>query len=230
MTRVPSAQHPLVAREGRGPIGVVLLCGLVVYYYHGALAALPVLLLAAALAFYFRDPHRDSPSLPLGVVAPVDGLVIHAGPAIDPWLGREALCVSVVMSVLDVHSIFSPTEGKIVEQWSEARFAELDQRAPRRAFAYQLRTDEGDDVTLEIARGPVGGPVAIYYQPGERVGHGRRIGFAALGCRVTVYAAPGTALEVGTGVQVAAAATVVATLVHETPVSAIPRDEGERSA
>ena len=221
MTRVPSAQHPLIAREGRVALIVTSIAGITLYVLFGAGACTPALLALLFLCFYFRDPHRDSPSLPLALVAPVDGMVTHAGALYDPWLGREAAAVSIVMGLLDVHSMFSPLEGKIIEQWSEPRHLENPTAVPNHVVAYLVRTDEGDEVTMEIARGRLGGVLRFYYQPGERIGHGRRIGYATLGCRITTYAACGSWVESSAGARVAAATSVVATLVHEKPVSAL---------
>lgn len=221
MTRVPSVQHPLIAREGGVALIVTSIVGIALYVLFGAGGCAPALLALLFLCFHFRDPHRDSPSLPLALVAPVDGMVTHAGALYDPWLGREAAAVSVVMGLFDVHSMFSPLEGKIVEQWSKPRHLEDPTAVPKHAVAYLVQTDEGDEVIMEIARGRLGGALRFYYQPGERIGHGRRIGYAPLGCRITTYAANGTRVESSAGMRVAAATSVMATLVHNTSVSAI---------
>ena len=224
MTRVPSTQHPVVAREGRRALFVTAAVGIVLYAAFGVAVAAPAIPVFLFLLYWHRDPHRDSPSLPLAIVAPVDGLVIACKTGPDPWLGREDSCiVAIRMGPLDVHSIFSPAEGKLIEQWSKPRHGEPD--AVGSVLAYYVQTDEGDDVVFAFSRGSVGGPLRIYYQAGERVGHGRRIGYAALGCTVTVYAPPGSRLDAGQDATVEAAATVIATLVHETPVSAIRDDD-----
>ena len=221
MTRVPSSQHPLLAREGLSPALIAAASAVGLYTTLGTGPAVVAVIGCMALLYLCRDPHRDSPSLPLALVAPVDGRVLSARQGTDPWLGRDDAVVVVTQNgLLDVHSIFSPIEGKIVEQWSAPKHPTQDARR-RHAIAYQLRTDEGDDVVLELARGPLSGPVNIHYQPGERVGHGRRIGYAMLGCRATVYAAPGSRLDTERDVDIDAAATVVATLVHDEPVSAV---------
>lgn len=223
MTRVPSMQHPVVAREGRRALFVTAAAGIALYAAFGVSAAAPAIPLFLFLLYWYRDPHRDSPSLPLAIMAPVDGRVSTSRTGHDPWLGRDDSCiVAIRMGPLDVHSVFSPAEGKLIEQWSKPRHGEPE--AVGSVLAYHVQTDEGDDVVFAFSRGSIGGPLRIYYQAGERVGHGRRIGYAALGCTVTVYAPPGSRLDTGEGTRVEAAATVIATLVHETPVSAIRDD------
>ena len=165
MTRVPSAQHPLVAREGYGALLVTTVVGIVLYLILGAAVAMPAVPAFLFLCFHFRDPHRDSPSLPLALVAPVDGIVTDVGPCRDPWLGRDAQSVAIAMGLFDVHSLFSPLEGKIIEQWSEPRHADSSQAVPRRAIAYLVRTDEGDDVVLQISAGQFGRSLRFTYRP-----------------------------------------------------------------
>lgn len=221
MPSVPSAQHPPIAREGHRALLISAICSIGLYAVLGLAAALPGMAVFVLLLVYFRDPQRESPSMPLGVVAPLDGTVTQCGVVTDPWLGRQAVAVGVSGGPADVHSLFSPLEGKIVEQWRTPAFAE---QAARNTVAYHIRTDEGDDLVLAIERPRLGGSVSINYQPGERVGHGRRIGYAPLGCTMTVYADAGANVDAGMGEYVRAASTIIISLVHETPVSAVPEE------
>ncbi len=228
--RVLSIEHPLLAPEGRGALTVTVVVGIALYLVFGWSTAAPALPVLVYLCFHFRDPHRDSPSLPLGLLAPIDGRVSVASAAVDPWLGRAAVRVTMVMGLFDIHSLFGPTEGKIVEQWSTPRHLEGAESPPHHAIAYQIRTDEGDDVVLEIARGTFGGRLRVYYQPGERIGHARRIGYSTFGCRVTLYAAAEARLDCAPGDRVVAATSVVTTLVHDTPVSALSPSENQQES
>lgn len=218
---MPAARHPIIAREGWPALTITAGAGGLLYWAMGAGAAAPAILLFGLLLYLARDPHREPPSLPLAMVSPLYGRVAAAGEAYDPWLGRDALCLEVRCGLLDVHSIYSPTEGKIVEQWTRPRHAREPEAANRHAIAYQIRTDEGDDVVMEIVQGALRGTVRIGYQPGERVGHARRIGFAPLGLSVVLYVPPGSRLDVAVGKRAVAASTVLATFVHEQAVSSI---------
>lgn len=218
-------RHPLVAHEGRLAILITIILGLSTYLWFGFVGAVPAIAATGFLLLFFRDPTRTPHLTPLAIVAPVNGRVTRVEAGFDPWLGREASLVSVRMGLFDVHSMFSPMEGKIIEQWSAARHARDEDALPRRAVAYQIQTDEGDDIVFEIARGQIGGVIRFYYQPGERIGHGRRIGFARMGCRVTLYAARESRIDCGVGDRVEAAVDTLMTLVHDTPVTALPDEE-----
>lgn len=212
--------YPLIAAEGRTAVAITAVLGVGLYLAFDWIGAAPAIAALVFLLFFFRDPSREMVSLPLGVVSPVNGRVVRLEAGYDPWLGREAVLVTVKMGLFDVHSLFSPMEGKIIEQWSLPKHA-VEGTVPRRAIAYQIRTDEGDDIVFEIARGQLGGSLKIYYQPGERIGHGRRIGFARMGCLVTTYAARASRLDCGLGDDVVAGKTMILSLVHNDPVSAI---------
>ena len=94
---------------------------------------------------------------------------------------------------------------------------------PKHSNAFHIRTDERDDIVLVITRGEWGGNVSIAYNPGERIGQGRRIGYANFGCSARLYLPAGSQLAVAAGDKVAAGSSVVAMLVHLTRMS-LPRD------
>src|SRR2546427_1870740 len=75
--------------------------------------ALPLLALAAFMAFFFRDPRRSIPTEPGIVVAPADGRVTIVRLA-DGHENAESL-ISIFLSPLDVHINRAPIAGEIVE-------------------------------------------------------------------------------------------------------------------
>ena len=218
---MPSARHAFIAREGWTALTVTVAAAFLLYAVLGVAGAAPAVMLFAVLVLFFRDPPRDPPSLPLALVCPLDGRVTAAGADHDPWLGRESVRVGLATGLFDVHSLFSPIEGKLVEQWTHPKYPDENMVRMGNTLAYQIRTDEGDDVVLEIAQGPWRGAVRFPYQPGERVGHGRRVGYAPLGCRINVYAPVTSQVQVSTGEHTTAACTILAVMVHEHAVSSL---------
>ena len=221
------AQHSLIAREGWTALTVTIAAAFLLYAMLGIAGAAPAIVLFMLLVVNFRDPERETPSLPLALVCPLNGRVVNAGTGYDPWLGRNSVTIAVTSGLFDVHSLFCPIEGKLIEQWTQPKHEDVGVRRHAHTLAYLIRTDEGDDIVLEITQGRWKGRVRFPHQPGERVGHGRRIGFAALGCRATVYAPDSSRLEIEAGSRTEAASTVVATLVHREAVSSLtPREQG----
>ncbi len=201
---------PYVAREAWLPLAGVTVFAAFITLRCGA----PWAVLAWAgvgLAYYLaRDPQRHTPALPLGIVSPVDGKVVAVEACQDPWRERAAWCIALNMSFWDVYSFYAPLEGKLVDQWHR-RLASNG----RRAVIFVIRTDEGDEITMEISTGAVAGPFSCNYLPGERVGHGHRLGFTYFGSRVRLFVPSGSTLQASLCDRVVAATTVVATLVRD---------------
>jgi len=213
---MPTKQYAMIAREGHGMLMIVAMCAVVLQITLGVYGAIPAWLLLAVLLYMFRDPTQTPPSLPLAVVSPIHGRIKSVGSAHDPWLKRAAQSIMFENGVLDVRSIYAPVEGKIMEQWSKVPSPAPGDDDPLHSSAYWIRTDEDDDIVLVITRAPWGGPISFGYSPGERVGHGRRVGFANFGCSARLYLPAGSRYEVAAGDNVSAGSSIVGTLVHLT--------------
>ena len=220
---MPTKTYALIAREGHGLLLLVAGCAAALQAFLGFYAALPAWGLLGLLVYQFRDPTQTPPSLPLAIVSPIHGRITATGPARDPWLKRDSETIAVTTGMLDIRSIYAPIEGKIVEQWTTIPNAEPGDEVPKHSNAFHIKTDERDDIVLVITRGEWGGNLSVTYNPGERVGQGRRIGYANFGCSARLYLPAGSQVAVAEGDKVAAGSGVVATLIHLTRMS-IPRD------
>lgn len=121
------------------------------------LAILPTVLLIYAV-LQFRDPPREVPADPLGVVSPVDGIVDDVSRLDD------GIRLLVKISVFSPYLLRSPTEGKVSHSGRE-----------HGGHGLTIRTDEGEEVWLRL-RGPRWLPAAAAMGYGERVGQGQRCG------------------------------------------------------
>ncbi|HCU90562.1 MAG TPA: hypothetical protein DGR97_11485 [Gammaproteobacteria bacterium] len=215
--------YSLIARESYPALAFVGASAIAVQATFGGFIASFVWLLLAFLFYLFRDPTQAAPPIPLAIVSPTHGRVTQHDTAYDPWLNRPAKAIVIESGLLDVRSIYAPTEGKIMEQWSRVPDNQPDNSELPHSSAYWIRTDENDDVVLVITRTFWAGPVSISCNAGERVGQGRRVGFAKFGCSARLYLPSESRLEVATGDHVVAGSSVVAKLVHLTRM-ARPRD------
>jgi len=94
------------------PLVLAFICvvfGLWIIWFWAA--AILFILIAAFMAYFFRNPRRSIPLEPGIVVAPADGKVTIARQATAK--NPEAL-VSIFLSPLDVHINRAPIEGEIV--------------------------------------------------------------------------------------------------------------------
>jgi phosphatidylserine decarboxylase len=209
----------MLAREGIVPVGVAAVGALVVTY-AGALVPASLLWLAAAvLAVVFRDRRPERPAEPLGLLAPVDGVVLRADSVEDPWFKRRALRVRLRPRTPGIVVVRSATEGKVTGYWvARAPFdAPEDCRASAASgspncYSFGLVTDEGEETVLALSCVRRFSRFKLDVSPGERAGQGARIGFAYFISYVDVLLPADARVRVGQRDRVRAGETVIASL------------------
>ncbi len=175
-------------------------------------------LLATGVATGFRDSDRVVPPQPLGLVAPVDGEIIHRRECHDPYLDRAAIRLSIAVRRWGVYYLRAPTEGTLQE-------LKLGRQRPHASQASWIRTDEGDDIILVVSEGSLLGQRPCAAEFGQRVGQGRRCGMRRLARRLDVYIPSSCRVDVEMGEKVRAGSDVLATMVHN-----VPKIEAEQAA
>src|SRR5205807_8242055 len=94
-------------------IGGAVIAALVVGLTFGWSFSILLFALAAFFAFFFRDPERTPPTTTGVVLAPADGRVLVAGPALaesaPPGVWQQ---VSIFLSPMDVHVNRMPITGR----------------------------------------------------------------------------------------------------------------------
>lgn len=199
-------KYPLIAREGWLAIFLALVLALAVAHELGWWST-PLWLLVGLLLYLFRDPSREVPAEPLGVLSPADGYVVSVEQVHDSYLDRQALRVSLDMRFSGVFSLRGPVEGKLVQHWR-------GDGAGREA-ALWLQTDEGDDVVTVMRPGRWSWRSACYYHSGERIGQGKRCGFLLFGSRIDLLLPTRTRLAVAPGDRVLSGISVIGRLNHQ---------------
>jgi phosphatidylserine decarboxylase len=207
--------HPLIAREGWPYLGIAGGVALLVTVLAGWWS-LPFWIGALFVLQFFRDPPREIPADPTLVTSPADGRVIVVGKAMDPYLQREALKVSVFMNVFNVHSNRAPVAGEVKERWYfPGRFfnAALDKASlDNERNALWLRMADGQDVTCVQVAGLIARRILCYVEPGSALRKGQRFGFIRFGSRVDLYLPLDAEVTAAIGEKVYAAETVLARL------------------
>ena len=199
--------HTLIAQEGIPVIFAGLLVAGVMSFAYG-LYAVPVWLLVLWVVWLYRDPVRNVPSSPLGVISPVEGTISIAEPHPDPYLGRDAQLVRIHMSPTSVYSVRGAIEGKILQQW-------LDQESESKhdiAHAIQIQTDEQDDLVVVLRPGRIFKRLNCEANIGERIGQGHRCGIIPFGSEVDVYVPANAQLNVAIGDKVVSGESILAEL------------------
>ncbi len=212
-----SYPHPIIAREGWPFVALAVAVAAVVAAVAGWWS-LPFFLVALFVLQFFRDPARPIPGEPGAVLSPADGRVVAVGRARDPYLGREALKISVFMNVFNVHSNRSPVDGEVRDAWYHAGSflnAALDKASEQNERnALLIVTAAGVQVTCVQVAGLIARRILCYVKPGDRLSRGQRYGFIRFGSRVDLYLPPDALPLVAVGDVVHATSSVLAELAQ----------------
>ena len=201
---------------------LLLVFFVIAYHYHfGITVTMIDAGLLLVLMFLLRDPSQTVTSSPLAIVSPVHGTVISVVDVEDPWANRLAKSISIKMSLFDIYSLRSPTEGKIVNQWTR----QPDSKGPKRQFAFRVRTDEGDEIVVVIHLNILSSFLFRFYvHSGERIGHGQRCGYLYFGGVIDVLVPRISKIMVNPGEHIKSGSGIIAQLVHVDAASVIHKD------
>lgn len=171
--------------------------------------------------YFFRDPERVPPPRGQVVLAPADGRVVLAGPAVPPpelGLGdapRYRICI--FLSVLDVHVNRMPVEGVVTRiAYRHGAFlnASLDKASldnERNALA--IRMPDGRSIAVVQIAGLIARRILCHVREGDQVQAGERFGIIRFGSRTDVYLPEGSRPLAVLGQTMIGGETVVAELL-----------------
>jgi phosphatidylserine decarboxylase len=207
-----------MVKEGYPWILVPLLAGLAAgalyllwpSYALLALAAL-LLLLAAFMAYFFRDPRRDAPAERDLVVSPADGRVTRVE-KLSGADGRSPTVVSIFLSPFDVHVNRAPIAGTVVDvTYTKGRFTAATSDNASLVNEQNALTIRGEKMTLvckQIA-GVLARRIVCWKRPGDRLELGERFGLIKFGSRTDLVLPPEVEVVVAVGARVRGGVTVI---------------------
>ena len=201
-------RNPFVAREGI-PFMLAAAVGLWLAYRY--LGPAYMLLPAALLAFFwliFRDPRRQIPAMPLGVVSPVDGRVTAVDLVDRGVVQGEAQRIFISIDALGTYTARCPVEGVIKDLNTLA----ADRVVDYRTNALWVQTDEGDDVILQFHGYRLGFAPSAFVRYGERIGQGQRCAYLRLTRVAEVHLPIGARVLVEPGQRITAGLDVIGKL------------------
>jgi len=201
---------PFVAREGLPFLfAAAAAAGAGWQFGAGNIIVVPILIFAW-LALIFRDPRRTVPAVPLGVISPVDGIVVDVSLTDDSALNGEAHRILVRVNSLGTYTARCPVEGKIMDFSA----AVTDSAAAGICNGLWIRTDENDDVVLQFHGHRFGLAPLAFLRFGERVGQGQRCAYLRLTRLAEVQLPINGRVLVKKGQRVSAGVDVLAKLPH----------------
>lgn len=211
-----------MVRDGFLYAGGLVLVGSVATALGRASWAIPELVLAAFVLYFFRDPDRSAPSGEV-IVSPADGRVVEMRQT--ELHGRRLWKVSIFLSIFDVHVNRSPIAGVIRNvQYSPGKFLVASRARASVQNEQNTVTIEGENFTVifkQIA-GLIARRIVFNKKVGERVECGERVGLIKFGSRVDVFLPPDLRPKVAVGDRVQAGVSVLGCLEHSRSPSGQP--------
>ncbi len=175
-----------------------------------------LLLLALAMAFFFRHPRRRTPLVADALVSAADGIVTHVTQEEPPAeLEMEGVRwrISVFLSVLDVHVNRVPADGVVRRKLHVAgRF--LNAMKEEAAIANErtliaVTSPKGDYAIVQIA-GLIARRIVCPLEEEDHLTAGEPFGIIRFGSRVDLYCPAGYHPWVAEGQRVIGGETIVA--------------------
>lgn len=167
-------------------------------------------LLLLVLYLLFRDPRRVIPSVPLGVVSPVDGEVLLVDQVDHGVPQGVAYRIRIRVNSMGTYTARAPVEGKIMDLRSLA----ADTTVNYASNALWLRTDEGEDVIVQFSGYRFGLAPLAFAKYGERVGQGQRCAYLRLTRYAEVHLPAASQVLVHPGQFVVAGAELIGKVPH----------------
>jgi phosphatidylserine decarboxylase len=200
-----------MAREGYTFLVPLLALGGGAAIFGWLATAIVFLVLAALVAYFFRDPQRTPPADPSVVVSPADGRVMEV--VTESVEGRSGKRISIFLAVWNVHVNRSPMSGRLerVDYRPGKFYAAMRSRASleNEQNVFFLDTARGRIVFKQIA-GWIARRVVSWKSPGDALILGERIGLIRFGSRMDVWLPEGAEIVARPGQKVAAGESVLA--------------------
>lgn len=164
--------------------------------------------------YFFRDPEREAPNDAGIAVAPADGKIVQIEERIEgEALMQRMICISIFLSVVDVHVNRSPIAGTVTHSEGKKGLY-LDARDPdsARKNASRLWVIKGEKVTVAVRQ--ITGAIARRIVPWSKVGdplvQGEKFGMIRFGSRTELWVPSGSKVLVREGESVRGGVTPLA--------------------
>jgi phosphatidylserine decarboxylase len=200
-----------MAREGYPYVIVPLLLALAAAAVGYWPVSIPFILLAAFMAFFFRDPRRTSPTDSSLVVSPADGRVtrIERLSADDE---KSPTVVSIFLSPFDVHINRAPVAGTILDvSYTRGKFLMATKEEASLVNEQNALTIKGERITVvckQIA-GILARRIVCWKRAGEDLALGERFGLIKFSSRTDLILPPEVEVSVQEGMRVRGGVTII---------------------
>ncbi len=173
--------------------------------------ALTLFLIAAFMAFFFRDPRRQIPTDTALVVSPADGRVTRVE-RLDSSNPESPTIVSIFLSVFDVHVNRAPIAGEVTDvSYTKGRFViatRADASIVNEQNALTIRNERITVVCKQIA-GVLARRIVCWKKAGDRLTLGERFGLIKFSSRTDLVLPPEVEVAVKIGERVRGGISII---------------------
>ena len=199
-----------MAKEGLPFVLVPALIAMLLAYFQLWIFAAVLAAIALFMAYFFRDPYRESPEGEGLIVAGADGTVTR----IDET--DEGKLVSVFMSPLDVHINRSPIAGKVTKaEYIRGRKAPATSNTASFTNERNSLTISGEQFTVRCTQiaGIMARRIVCWSKEGDELKRGQKFGLIKFSSRTDVLMPSNTELMVKIGDHVKGGETILGRVI-----------------
>ncbi|HXN51724.1 MAG TPA: phosphatidylserine decarboxylase family protein [Candidatus Acidoferrum sp.] len=188
-----------------------LALGAAALLFRWTIAGTVLVLLAAFIFYFFRDPDRVIPADSGAIVSPADGRVVIVTD--EENAGRPGKRISIFLAIWNVHVNRSPAAGVITDmKYCPGKFSAAMRECAstdNEQNVITLATDSGEFIFKQIA-GLIARRVVCWKKTGDHVARGERIGLVRFGSRADLWLPRDSELLIKVGDHVKGGSSVVA--------------------
>lgn len=199
-----------MAKEGLPFVLVPSLIAMLLAYFQLWIFAAVFTAIALFMAYFFRDPYRESPEGEGLIVAGADGTVTR----IDET--DEGKLVSVFMSPLDVHINRSPIAGKVTKaEYTRGKKAPATSNTASFTNERNSLTITGEQFTVRCTQiaGIMARRIVCWSREGDELKRGQKFGLIKFSSRTDVLMPLNTELMVKIGDHVKGGETIIGRVI-----------------
>ena len=185
---------PKIHNEGYKFIVVFILVTIILYFIHGFLGFIG-LVLTIWCYYFFRDPERISIGDDNYLTSPADGVVLQVmetnGPKELNLENKKFTKISIFMNVFDCHVNRAPCSGVIEEiKYIPGKFfnASLDKASEdNERNYYKIKSSKGEEIIVVQIAGLIARRIISETSKNSELDQGSRIGMIRFGSRADLY-------------------------------------------
>ena len=200
-----------MARDGYPYVIVPILLALVAAGVGYWPVSIPFIILAAFMAFFFRDPHRAAPTDDTVIVSPADGRVTRIE-VLSPGEEQSPQVVSIFLSPFDVHINRAPLAGTITNvSYTRGKFLMATREEASLVNEQNALTIQGERITIvckQIA-GILARRIVCWKRAGDQLALGERFGLIKFSSRTDLILPPEVEIMVREGTRVRGGVTII---------------------